>query len=328
MLTPPRIAAAIDIGSNSVHLLAAIVGQDTLVPVLDRSELLGSGDVVDARGELGEEGRAALLAALGRLCSLAMSYGAEQVTLLGTEPLRRAADAPEVARDVEAELGRTLHVLSHEAEAELTLLGVTLGLPVRVPTLVADIGGGSTEAILVAPVSSPRTSALPVGSARLTARHVRGDPVSGRELAALQAEAARLVGEMPLGDARQAILVGGTATNLLRLLPDADDRRLDAAGLAAIYERLLREPAELLVSSTGVNPRRARQLAAGAAIVEALLAHHGLAEAMVSAASLREGAILAADRCGPRWPDRLPALAAGWQGPADAEPVVRGVSGR
>jgi exopolyphosphatase/pppGpp-phosphohydrolase len=133
---------------------------------------------------------------------------------------------------------------------------------------------------------------------------------------------------MPLGDARQAILVGGTATNLLRLLPDADDRRLDAAGLAAIYERLLREPAELLVSSTGVNPRRARQLAAGAAIVEALLAHHGLAEAMVSAASLREGAILAADRGGARWPDRLPALAVGWQGPADAEPVVRGVSGR
>jgi exopolyphosphatase/pppGpp-phosphohydrolase len=319
VLTPPRIAAAVDVGSNSVHLLAAIVGDRTLVPILDRSELLGLGDVVDARGGLGPEARAELLAALRRLRSLADSYGAHPITLLGTEPLRRAADASEVAGEVEGGVGLPLHVLSHEAEGELTLLGVTMGVPVRVATLVADIGGGSTEAILAAPVSNPRTSALRVGSARLTASHVRSDPVTRREIEDLRAEAARLVGQMPLGDAREAIFVGGTATNLIRLLPGADDGRLDAARIAAIYERLRREPAAELVAATGVTARRARQLAAGAAIAEALLGHHGLAVASVSAASLREGAIIAVDRGGPRWQERLPALAAGWQSSADAE---------
>lgn len=329
MLTPPRIAAAVDVGSNSVHLLAAIVGEGTLVPILDQSELLGLGDVVDAEGALGEEGLAALLTALRRLRTLAISYGADPVTLLGTEPLRRAADADAIVEEIRAELGLRLHVLSHETEGELTLLGVTLGVPVRVPTLFVDIGGGSTEAIFAAPVATPRTSALPVGSARLTARWVRRDPVGRREIEMLRREAARLIAEMPAVEAKSGVFVGGTATNLIRLLPEAAvDGVLDAERIEAIYARLRREPIARLISETGVNPRRARQLAAGAAIVEALLAHHRLPDATISRASLREGAIIAVDRAGSRWQERLVQLTAGWPSNDELAAAQPGVSRR
>ncbi|MGH2511776.1 MAG: hypothetical protein ACRDGQ_03715, partial [Candidatus Limnocylindrales bacterium] len=102
ILGPGAIAAAgVDVGANSVHLLVAVVSGHRLEPVVDESVFLGLGDRVDAAGTLGPAKRAELVAALEHDAALARRLGADRVTFVGTEPLRRAADAATAVHDVE-----------------------------------------------------------------------------------------------------------------------------------------------------------------------------------------------------------------------------------
>jgi exopolyphosphatase/pppGpp-phosphohydrolase len=151
-------------------------------------------------------------------------------------------------------------------------------------------------------------ASLPVGSARLGAGIVEHDPPTADELARLLDAARHAVGGLARAQPARAVFVGGTATNLARLAPLRGD------GLA-LASRLLTELEAAQVSQRyGVNLRRARQLPAGAAIVEALLAHFRLAEAEVSQSSLRDGAIICRARLGQDWLARLGDLVAPFDG--------------
>jgi exopolyphosphatase/guanosine-5'-triphosphate,3'-diphosphate pyrophosphatase len=209
MTARARVGAAADVGSNSVHLLVATVGRATLRPLLDESVQLGLGAVVDGHGRLPGDARLATVEVLAGYVARARALGAEAVTLLGTEPLRRASDRSVLQAEVLEATGMPLHVLSHDAEAELTLLGVTNGRAPSEPLLVIDIGGGSTELILAGPDADPVVGAIPAGSERLARRHVQHDPPAASELDALRDEAEELMAAMPAGEPARAIVVGG-----------------------------------------------------------------------------------------------------------------------
>jgi len=304
---PRRVAAAVDVGSNSVHLLVAELierppaGRD-LVHLHEESVLLGLGRVVDAQDSLPDGMRQQVLRALTTLRRVAQIKGASVVTFVGTEPLRRASNAAEMCEAVERVLGQPLYVVSEQAEAQLTYLGVGSGRPLHEPHLIVDIGGGSTEVILARPDSPPEFHSLPSGSGRLSNGIVLHDPPTPSELDRLRMGARNLVGSLPAGEASLATFVGGTATNLVRLVP------LSAAGLEAAHGLLTSLTVEELVVRFGINPLRARQMPAGAAIVEALLDHFRPATVEASQASLRDGAILAGDALGNGWVDRLSEL--------------------
>lgn len=312
-LRRPVIAAAIDVGSNSVHLLAAVVAGHRLAPLVDESELLGLGSTVDVEGRLGNVRRAELIAVLQRYVDTAQQLGAMAVTILGTEPMRRAADADKAAEETLRVTGQPLHVLSHEEEAFLTLIGVTAGKRVPAELGVIDVGGGSSEVAIVAPGRPAYAGGIALGSSRLTARIVEHDPPTKEEIAALRAAAAEAMAEAPAGQPRVLIAVGGTATNLLRVLPEAAlDGTLTRDRLAQALAVLAAEPAAEAAARHAVRPVRARILPAGAAILEALLERYGLDQLRVSDAGIREGAIFAQRHLPARWRDRLPALAEGW----------------
>lgn len=309
-----RIGAAIDVGSNSNHLLVARVDPPATLAwrglrvILDQSELLGLGDVVDAHGEVPAEARARLVASLSALQLLATAAGAQRLTLIGTEPLRRAANARTLAGEVRVALGHELHIVTVEQEALLTFLGVTGGRPPAEPLIVVDIGGGSTEVSVYTPGEGIHVAALAIGSARLTNAVVAHDPPTDDELGRLHEAAEKFRRELPdqppaskLHPAR-AVFVGGTATNVARL------SRLSRAALAEDRRTLARMTAAQVTEHFGVKPRRARQLAAGAAIVDVLLEHYKLEHADVSQASLRDGAVIAEFRHGDAWPDHLAEL--------------------
>jgi exopolyphosphatase/guanosine-5'-triphosphate,3'-diphosphate pyrophosphatase len=304
------IGAAIDVGSNSVHLLVAeIAPPQTLVRrglsvIDDRSLLFGLGEVVDRLARIPEEQRGQIMTGIAEYALIARTAGAEHVTLIGTEPFRRAADGDEVAAEVGVVTGLPLHVISERTEALLTFAGVTGGVPPQEPLVVVDIGGGSTEMSVYAPGDKLTLVPLPIGSARLTRGTVEHDPPTKDELDRLHraaVAAAEQVPQMswPATDKPRAIFVGGTATNLARL------GRLTRAGLKEDRRTLSKMTSAQVVEHFGVRPQRAVQLAAGAAIVDALLERTGLDEALVSEASLRDGAIIAAARFGDAWPGRL-----------------------
>lgn len=307
------VAASVDIGSNSVHLLVAVASGHRLQPLVDESVLLALGAIVDREGRLGPGRRAELSAALVRYAETAHRLGAGAITLVATEPLRRAADGAAIVAEVERASGEPLYVLTHEEEALLTFLGVTAGRRASTQVGVVDVGGGSSELVLAGPDRAPHASGIPVGSARLTARIVDHDPPTRPEIEELRREARALVAASPDGHPGELIAVGGTASNLLRVIPAAAlDRTLTRRRIADALAVLATEPAAQAAERHAVNLMRARILPAGAAILEAVLDRYGLDRLRVSEAGIREGTIFAVARARWAWRDSLAVLARGW----------------
>jgi exopolyphosphatase/guanosine-5'-triphosphate,3'-diphosphate pyrophosphatase len=325
MSGPVRVAGAIDVGSNSVHLLLAELGGATMRVLRDESALMGLGAMVDMEGFIPEAGIRGAVDVLRDYVGVATAEGAAWVTLLATEPLRRASNRSHVCSTVEEATGWPLDVLSHEEEALLTVLGVLAGEPVEAPLLVLDIGGGSSEITLLEPGADPVVGILPVGSARLTAQHVEDDPPTAAEVAALRAEAHHLLAGMPAGHPRSGIIVGGSGTNLLRFTAEEGDERaaggpwIDRPRAARAIETAMSRPSRELAETYGLRERRVLQMAAGASLIEAALDCYGLDRLEASDASLREGAIIARTRLGEHWREGLGQLVSA--GRADARPA-------
>ncbi|HEY7827610.1 MAG TPA: hypothetical protein VIB99_05220 [Candidatus Limnocylindrales bacterium] len=319
LLGPGALAVAgVDVGANSVHLLVAVVTGHRLEPVVDESTFLGLGDRVEARGTLGPAKRAELVAALVRYAETARRLGAGRIEFVGTDPLRRAADAAAAVHEVGLASGVALSVIDPREEAELTLLGVSLGRPIERELAIVDVGGGSSQLVRIGPGHAQVSLGLALGGARLTAAFVSHDPPTSAEIEAMREEARRVVGATPLVVLSELVAVGGTASNLVKVLPGAMlDRRLDPERLAAALATLGSEPAELAAERHAINPTRARLLPAGAVILEAILAHFGLDGLTVSEAGVREGLVLAVAHAGVAWRDQLATLARGWDDPAD-----------
>ena len=286
------IGAAVDVGSNSVHLLVAKLTDGGLETLVDISEQLGLGDFVDDGGAIPEDSQRGLIYLLRQYRDVALAQGAEQVTFVGTEPLRRATNGRQVAELVERETGIPLQILDKEEEGKLAFVGVTRGAAGSQSMLIVDIGGGSTQAVFYDPNTGIRIEGLNVGSKRLSSEVVKHDPPTADEISRLRSRAAEEASSLPDAKPDRAVFVGGTATNIIRVRP------LAAAEFDALFATLTTVPAADLAQRYILRPRRALQLAAGAALAEAILHRYGLTAAEVSDASLRDGAIIAAARDG------------------------------
>jgi exopolyphosphatase/guanosine-5'-triphosphate,3'-diphosphate pyrophosphatase len=313
-----RPGAAIDLGSTSVHLLVADVDRDGLATIADESTFLGLGAAVDGAGTLGPAGRTTLTTTVLGYVEQARAAGASDPILMGTEPLRRLGDATRIVAEVSAISGVPLHVLEHEEEALLTLIGLSAGKAVRDELIVVDIGGGSCEIVEIGPGRLARATGLQVGAGRLTRRHVAHDPPTEGELRALAEATDDAFAWTPARPPTDVVVVGGTASNLLKLVrragdPDRPDS-LDRAALGLARRVIASGPAEMLAAQLGLREARIRLLAAGAAIIEVVLDRCGVESIRVVDSGIREGAIIAAARAGQGWRDRLEELAHGWIG--------------
>jgi exopolyphosphatase/guanosine-5'-triphosphate,3'-diphosphate pyrophosphatase len=313
----PVVRAAIDCGANTVHVLVALARDHPLRPHKDESSFLGLG-VAARRGRLGEAKISELIATVVRYADAARRLGAGDVLVVGTDPFRRARDSASVVEELRQAAELELAILSVEEEALLTLLGVTEGRQVEGSLSVCDIGGGSTEVAILEPGRPARAVAIHVGSASLAERLTPGDPPTSADLANLRAAAAVAVRRAHLPRTKRFVAVGGTSTNLLRLLAvAAADRSLTGERLDEILRVLAEEPAALVAERHGINPIRTPLLPAGAAILEAILAQSDTDHVEVVDASAREGLLFAVGEAGDAWRSRLRELAIGWRPPAE-----------
>ncbi|HET9614297.1 MAG TPA: hypothetical protein VFP22_05765, partial [Candidatus Limnocylindrales bacterium] len=182
--------------------------------------------------------------------------------------------------------------------------------------LVVDIGGGSTELVEIGPERLARASGVQVGAGRLTRRVVDRDPPVAEDFLALKQAAEEAVEWSPSRRPDEIVFVGGTASNLLKLLrrvgPQDRPDVLRRSDLGLARQALAASPAETLAAAYGLREQRVRLLAAGAAIVETVLDRAGADGGRVVDTGIREGAIVAFDRAGDAWRDRLQELAHGW----------------
>ena len=296
--------ATIDVGTNTTLLLVARAEASGGVEVLEnRAEITRLGRGIGAGGALGAEGISRTLDVLRDYAALARQHGA-RIAAIGTEALRRAPNGDAFLGPAAAILGVPVEVIAGAREAELTFRAAAASFPSDAAAgalIVVDIGGGSTEIIVSERGDVKWSRSLPLGSVRLTEKHVRHDPPEAAELDVLtrEVDGALAVVPWPSSDASSsAILVGiaGTVTSLAAMalgLATYDPDRVHGHDLAVSV--LDGEIARLRAASqaererfVGLDPKRADVILAGAIILARI------------AAAARVPAIRVSDR-GIRW---------------------------
>ncbi|MCS6899560.1 MAG: Ppx/GppA phosphatase family protein [Myxococcales bacterium] len=300
--------ACIDIGTNSVLLLVAERAPGGEVrAVVERTAITRLGQGVDATGELAPEARERTLQCLAQYAAEAQNLGASRILAVGTSAMRDARGGTDFAREAAAVLGEAPRVISGDEEARLTFQGALSGLRLPLgPSLVFDVGGGSTE-LIVGQVSREglvleRAISLDVGSVRLTERYLRSDPPDPGEIAALQAEVDRQLAAFPPAPGASLVGVAGTVTTLAAMAQEVvpyDGARIHGLNLATaevaqLARRLVLLPVEARRRLPGLEPKRADVIAAGALLVERLLRWGGWPRLVVSDRGVRWGLALEA----------------------------------
>jgi exopolyphosphatase/guanosine-5'-triphosphate,3'-diphosphate pyrophosphatase len=145
----PRTVAAVDLGSNSFHMIVARWSEGQLHVVDKLRERVALAEGFDSRRNLRAEAWERALECLGRFGERLHGLPVDSVRAVGTYTLRRARNAREFLTEAEAALGHSIEIVAGHEEARLIYLGAAeaLGFDEK-RRLVVDIGGGSTEFIL------------------------------------------------------------------------------------------------------------------------------------------------------------------------------------
>ncbi len=299
--------AVIDIGTNSTRLLVADVDQSTggVVELHRESQVTRLGDRVDAGGRLSEEAIARVEATLGAYRSKMDEYKCEANMAVLTSAVRDASNGAEFTELVRSKFGLDARVLSGDEEAQLTFLGAMSDRPVSSePTVVIDIGGGSTEFIVGSDHAASFHVSVQAGVLRMSERHIHTDPPSPHELQALAADTRScFLAALPLAErqsVKQAIAVAGTATSAASI-----DQALDPYDPARVHGyTLLRATVELMMARladlteaqrrevVGLHPDRAPTIVAGMILLEEAMRSFDLDRVEVSEHDILRGGTL------------------------------------
>ena len=176
-----RRVAVIDIGSNSTRLLVADVEDGRVTPIERRSTVTRLGRGVDLSGRLAAEAIEAACAAVDPYVATLQELGVEAVDAIATSAVRDAENGSAFIAELRERFALSARVLDGDEEARLTYLGATSEHSPEVPTLVIDIGGGSTEMIVGEGREIEWHTSLQAGVVRHTERHlVRRPATPGR----------------------------------------------------------------------------------------------------------------------------------------------------
>src|SRR5918996_3590974 len=175
--------AAIDIGTNSVHMIVVLVRPDLSFEVIDREKAmvrLGAGGL-DGRA-LTPEAMGAALQALSKFKRLAESHQVDEILAAATSATREAENGGEFLAQIERQTGVRPRVISGTEEARLIHLAAVYGVDVGSGrAVVVDIGGGSVEITFGTAANIQLARSFKIGVIRLTERFVKSDPLSGRD---------------------------------------------------------------------------------------------------------------------------------------------------
>jgi exopolyphosphatase/guanosine-5'-triphosphate,3'-diphosphate pyrophosphatase len=298
--------AVIDIGSNSTRLLIADVNDGRVSDELDRrSNVTRLGAGVDSDGRLHEDAMKRVFATLEEFRETIDRAQAQRALAVLTSAVRDAANGDEFAGAVRDRYGLQPHVLSGDDEARLTFLGATSERDPhdQTPTLVIDIGGGSTELVLGAGREASFHVSTQAGVVRQSERHLHSDPPTREELGNLVEDVRAIIahGVPPeRRSAQLAIAVAGTATQLAAIsqeLEPYDPEKVHGFVLTADECRRLGDRLAAMTLARrrevrGLDPARAPTIVAGALILGEVVGLFELGQVEVSEHDILRGAAL------------------------------------
>lgn len=314
VLSPDRdyILAAIDVGTNSIHMVVAKV-QPTLpsFTIIARDKTtVRLGDRDKTSGNLTPAAIDRAISALRRCQEIAKSLQADEIIAVATSAVREAPNGSEFLQIVEKELGLWINLISGPEEARRIYLGVLSGMNLSAqPHVIIDIGGGSTELILGDGHEPRSLSSTKVGAVRLTTEFVSTDPISHAEFLALQAyirgmlerPTEELLSHLKPQEKPRMVGTSGTIEALATLhakekfgtIPNPlNGYQMSLADLRDWLTRLRRMKCAERAALQGMSERRAEIILAGGLILQETMTLLGIDSLTICERSLREGVVV------------------------------------
>ena len=300
-MPPPRMLAAVDLGSNSFRLLIGTVESsemgDQIRPLDSLKEVVRLAAGLDAEGSLDAEAQRRALAALHRFGERLRSFSPDAVRAVGTNTLRVARNARHFLSTAQAALGFPIEVIAGREEARLIYLGAAHALPHDgLPRLVVDIGGGSTECIVGTNEATTLLESVPVGCVSITRRCFPTGEVDRNSYARAHYEVRNALA--PIARAyrehgwRYAVGTSGTAKALAQIAQnDFGLAGLTREGLSQLEKRLMKAGHADRIRLDSLRPDRRPVLAGGLAVMSAVFDELGVESMQYCPAALRQGVL-------------------------------------
>ncbi|HEV2851885.1 MAG TPA: Ppx/GppA phosphatase family protein [Thermoanaerobaculia bacterium] len=302
--------AAIDIGSNSIHMVVAETTPGGGYNLLGRErEMVRLGKTGLGEGALSETAMRDGLEALAKMTTLARLKGAERVVAVATSAVRESANGADFLARVKALTGLDVQLLTGIEEGRLIYRAVRevvdLGTGTAAAAAIVDIGGGSTEWIATRAGEIGEVASLTLGSLRCSA-DLKGDPPTAASIGRLRRRIQKRLGEtVPKEPVERLVATSGTAAACADLIDHFADRRpskelsgvlreVRARDLGQLIDRLLPLKRRQIADLPPVGGPRSESLLAGALLLQELVAHAGVDRFQVCDRALREGLVLAA----------------------------------
>ena len=292
--------AALDIGSNTVHVLVANVVRGKLEEVAHYVEMPELGPTVSRTGAIGSRAGIALRA-IRKVYRQARSHGFDKLVAGATQAVRQAGDGAAFVRQAGQIVGVPIRIIPARREAALSFLGAASRHAIRREWALVDLGGASTEIVIARGHEMLRSTTLQIGSGVLTDTYL-SDPPRPEERARLRKAALRELTNAPDGDVERLVATGGTASNLPGVLARRNPPPvLTTADILACEARLDRGRARHVADSIGLPASRVKAMRGGIEELLLLLDWFGLALLHVSHEGLRHGMLLAYLERGEDW---------------------------
>ena len=303
----PVVRAAIDIGSNTTHLVVAKSSHERLEKLADEVKMVPTGASVSETGELSTEVQIAVLDTLRHYQNLAHQHGADVILVVATEALRAAHNGETFLKTVEQETGLHVELISGRTEAALTFYGATMGVDAPEDAAVLDVGGGSSELVLSQHGRPIWLTSLPIGSSKGHAQYKFSNPPSYQDIARAGHDLAASLQDLAVPFLPRALIVtGSSALALLRIAQQAF--QLGEQQYILARDDLLRCEGMLCTLSARTVAQRYKQelkrafiLPGGALIIRSFMERLQRDTFYVSSYGVREGLLLAYARYGDEW---------------------------
>ena len=274
MTAPLRVSVA-DLGTNTVKILHAVKHAHGAIERIEHNTntiRLGAG--IEETGRIDDDRIDACLGYLAEEEARGRTLGSDTFIGVATEAFRVASNGDDLLKRIGSETSWQIRVISGMDEARLTLLGLRSQLPKGKTSAIVDIGGGSTEVVVVDNNEVVWQRSLPIGSGRLADRYFRDDPPGMEATALAYASALEEVGaitEIPL--APETVLFSGGNGIFLQTLANQlfGDEPLSIHTAERLLQHLSVTPASDTVDRLGIMLARARVLPAGVATALAVL---------------------------------------------------------
>lgn len=291
--------AAVDLGSNSFHMLLARMDGEQL-QVLDRlKEMVRLAGGLDEKNRLTESAQDKAIACLERIGQRLKDVPVEQLRVVGTNTLRKAKNAKEFLLRAEEAIGHQIEIISGREEARLLYLGVAHSLPSdQGKRLVVDIGGGSTELIIGKAFDPRLRESVHMGCVSMTREYFSDGKISKsnwkKAVTHALLELRPLLGSYHDKGWKLAVGASGSMRSTATVLMENgwSDHGITRGGLQQLKEYCLRAgKIDDLNSLAGLSNERHPVFIGGAVIIYALFEAFDLERMDVSIGALREGVI-------------------------------------